>query len=136
MATEIIMRGVPGGFIPCDPFQADQVEQFRGKEVMVKISVPRNLKFHKKFFALLGAARECSDTEFNAEQFRAYVICGSGWCDFIPGPDGVLIAFAKSISFAKMDDGEFERLYKGVLDFVFLNMAVSESDINRLLEFA
>ena len=52
-----MVRIVPGGMMASNAIEAEKLEQFRGREMMVKISQPRNLAFHRKFFSLLGTAR-------------------------------------------------------------------------------
>ena len=103
--------------------------------MMVKISQPRNLAFHKKFMALLGVALGMVDTEKNPEQFRATVTCGAGWCDFTTNNEGTLIAVPKSISFAAMDDTEFERLYQAALTYICREFVVDENQLNQIIEF-
>jgi len=103
--------------------------------MMVTIKQPRNIRFHRKFFALLSVARDMADTEYNAEQFRAYVTAGAGYCEFITDKEGGVVAVPKSISFASMDDDEFERLYSDVLTFICQTWVLDESQINQIVEF-
>lgn len=98
--------------------EASKLETLKGKVVSAKISQPRNLAFHRKFFALMKATLDMIDQEYNVTQWRTICLCGAGWCDFVPGPDGVLCAVPKSISFADMDQTEFELLYSNVLDYI------------------
>ncbi|GAG65838.1 unnamed protein product, partial [marine sediment metagenome] len=88
VSTDIIVRIVPGGMMASNAIESEKLEQFRGREMMVKISQPRNLAFHRKFFALLGTARDMADTQYNAEQFRAYCVVGSGYAEYITDAEG------------------------------------------------
>ena len=135
MTTEIIMKGVPGGMIAANGIEADKLEQFRNQEVMVKISRPRNLAFHRKFMAMLGTALDMADTEHNFEQFRAMVTAGAGYCDFTTNNRGDLVAVPKSIKFASMDDTEFERLYKDALTYICREFVIDQEQINRIVDF-
>ena len=135
MPTDIICRAVPGGLMAVNGVEAEKLEQFRGKDVMVKISQPRNIQFHRKYFALLGTARDLADTEYNAEQFRAYVTVGAGYCEFITDSDGGVVAIPKSVSFAAMSEDEFERLYQDTLNFICQTWVLNENDINAILNF-
>ena len=88
--------------------------------MLAKISQPRNLQFHKLFFAMLSVALDMADVQATPEQWRAMVTCGAGWCDFVAGKDG-LIAVPKSISFGALDETEFRRLYDDVIKFICAN---------------
>ena len=134
MATEIIMRIVPGGAMAVNAIEADKLEPLHNQELMCKISKPRNLKFHKLYFALLGVARDMADTDMNSEQFRAYVTAGAGWCDFIEGDSG-MIAVPKSISFSAMDETEFKRLYNDSATFICQKFVIDREQLDRILDF-
>ena len=49
--------------------------------------------------------------------------------------EGGVVAVPKSISFASMDDDEFERLYSDVLTFICQTWVLDESQINQIVEF-
>ena len=115
--------------------EADKLDQFRGREMQVKISQPRNIRFHRKFFAQLGEARDMADTEYNAEQFRAYVTVGAGYAEFITDSEGGVVAIPKSISFASMDESQFERLYQDTLTFICKTWVLDENQLNQIVEF-
>ena len=134
MAVELVARVVPGGLMAVNAPEASKLDNLKGREVQVKISIPRNLAFHRRFFALLSVARDLADTEFNAEQFRAVCITGAGYCDFIEH-DGKMVAIPRSISFASMDDTEFENLYSDVLDFICSNWVIDYNQIDQILSF-
>ena len=120
MATKLVMRVAPGGLRCANEAEAEKLEGLHGREVMVTISQPRNIRFHKKFFAMLHAALQMADLEVSAEQWRAMVTAGAGWCDFVPGRDG-LIAVPRSIAFGSMDETEFAKLYEDCIRFICAN---------------
>jgi hypothetical protein len=134
MAVDVIMKIVPGGAQAVNGAEASKLERFEGRELSVRLSSPRNLAFHRKFFSLLHVGLEMCDTQFTAEQFRAICVTGSGWADYIEH-GGRMIAIPRSISFASMGEEEFENLYSGVLSFICSNWAVDENTINQVLEF-
>jgi len=135
VSTDVLVQVVPGGLRAVNGVESDKLNQLRGREVMAKISQPRNLRFHRKFFALLGVAIDMADTNMNDEQFRAYNTAGAGWCDFIPGHDGNLVAVPKSISFGKMDETTFNRLYQDVLTFIVRRWKLDEQQLSRMVDF-
>ena len=134
MPSDILCRAVPGGFMALNGAEASKVDQFKGKEVQVRISIPRNIRFHRKFFALLHVGLEMCDTEYNPEQYRALCIAGAGHCDFIES-GGHTIAVPKSISFAKMSEDEFERLYNDVLNFICSTWVLDDAQLNQIVNF-
>ena len=134
MATDIYMRVVPGGLMALNQAEASKLEDLVGKEVKARISQPRNLRFLKKYFALLKVARDMADTEMNPEQFRAYVQAGAGYCTW-EQINGKIVAMPKSISFGQMDELEFERLYNDVLSFCCEQWALDNEQVNAIIAF-
>jgi hypothetical protein len=46
MATDVICKVVPGGLMASNAIESEKLDQFRGKEMQVRITIPRNLAFH------------------------------------------------------------------------------------------
>jgi hypothetical protein len=114
--------------------EAEKLEDLVGREVKAVITQPRNIAFLRKYFALLKVGRDMASTDFNPKQFRMYVQAGAGYCEFLPGKDG-LIAVPKSISFGKMDEIEFARLYKAVLNFICDHWDLDNEQIDQIVGF-
>ncbi|WP_228284084.1 DUF1367 family protein [Klebsiella quasipneumoniae] len=76
--------------------------------------------------------------------YRAWVIVEAGHYDAIQLPDGTLKKHPRSISFANMDECEFQKLYKASLDVLwrwilsrsFNSQQEAENAANQLLSFA
>jgi len=134
MSTDIIMQVFPGGLRAVNDIEADRLDAFMGQEIMVKITRPRNLKFHRKYFALLGTAQQMVDDDYTAEQFRAVCIAGAGYGEYVESDVGVVFV-PKSISFAAMDDTVFERLYQDTLTFICRKWVLDEQQLNQIVEF-
>ena len=134
MPTDVIMRVVPGGALAVNHIEADKLDQLVGQELMASFKRPRNLAFLRKYMALLGEALPMADTEYNPEQFRAICTVGAGWCTYVERK-GKLIAIPKSMSFANMDDTEFERLYQATITFIVKEWPLDESQLNAIVEF-
>jgi len=102
---------------------AGEVIKFTFKKV-------RNGKFHCKFFALLRFAYQAWEPNRqhkqykgmavakNFERFRKEVTILAGFYEQTFDLDGHMKLEALSISFASMDDIEFERLYSAVIDVI------------------
>ncbi len=89
-----------------------------GEAYKAKISMPRNIRFHRKFFALIKLVFENQEQFDNMEYMRKEIIKAAGFYEAYYGIDGVEIIEAKSIKFGKMDEAEFSELYDRVLDVV------------------
>jgi hypothetical protein len=135
MATEIIVRVVPGGMMAANAIESEKLEQFKGREMMVKISIPRNLAFHKKFMALIGTAYSMADTKLGQEQFRKLCTINAGYSEQIHDGSGEVFTIPDSISFANMSDDRFERLYQDVLTYVCKTWVEDETQLNQIVEF-
>lgn len=78
------------------------------------------------------------------DAYRAWVIVEAGHYDAIQLPDGTLKKHPRSISFASMDECEFQELYKASLDVLwrwilsrsFNSQLEVENAANQLLSFA
>ena len=83
-----------------------------------EVRIPRNYRFHKKFFAMLNLAFQNQEEFKSFELFREAVIIGAGFIERKQRLHCEESIEAKSISFAKMDEEEFSRLYTSVLDII------------------
>ena len=125
-----------------------------GEMFNLEVVFPRNPKFHRKFFALLTVGFDAWEPSRkhktykgqpvakNFERFREEVTILAGYYDQVFDLKGRMKLEAKSISFAKMDDAEFDQLYSAVAD-VLLDQVLhtyagrSELDavVQRVMEF-
>lgn len=125
----------------------DQVlKRFKdGDEVLVEVKKPRNLKFHKKFFKLLQTIFHYMEDDAKLQldihdqktllvrlklDMGLFDICVVGAGSVLP--EGTVVYTPQSISFAAMDDTEFEKLYKGTID-VAIQKYIPAQDENALL---
>jgi len=77
------------------------------------------------------------------DAYRAWVIVEAGHYDAIQLPDGTLRKHPRSISFARMDEAEFQQLYKASLDVLwrwilsrtFQTQAQAENAAAQLMSF-
>jgi len=131
--------------------QAEPGEMFNLEAVF-----PRNPKFHRKMFALLTVGFDCWEPdrkkfaydgrpiEKNFERFREQVLILAGHYDQVFSLRGDKMELvAKSISYASMDDAEFEVLYSAVIDVLLREVCTRyagreelESVADQVLRFA
>lgn len=92
---------------------------------------PRNYEFHKKFFSLLDLGygqfnpivkHKGITLRKNKEQFREDIIIAAGYYRSTFDLQGNLKLRAKSISFGRMTQETFEKLYSRVIDVLLENV--------------
>ena len=129
---ELIMIKTGNVLVPVSEDINEELELISDGEVKVEITKPRNIGFHRKFFSLLRAAYKIWDQpityykgyriETSFEEFRKNIVilCGYFYVDVdIRGEKKLR---PKSISFSKMDEVEFEKLYNKAVDVIIENV--------------
>lgn len=146
MADLSFMRS-PSGLVPADAAAAEWFAKVKmGQPVTASVRLPRNGKFHRKFFAMLDVAYSNHDwpeiaTKFgpvktSPEMFRKYVIVKAGHYEADLTPHGEIRVVPKSIAWAKMDEAEFQRLYSDVLDVILAEFLTNwtTGDMDRAVQ--
>ena len=82
-----------------------------GEQVQVTIKKPRNVLFHRKFFALCQVVFDNQEVYDDFEAFRKELTMRAAYWKEHHHVTGAISYEAKSISFAAMDDLEFGELY-------------------------
>jgi hypothetical protein len=89
-----------------------------GDTLAFDFKLPRSPKFHRLHFAMLGAFFATQEVFDDADRMRKWMEVGAGHVDFMPGPDGSLVALPKSISYEALDDTEFHDVHEGIKAFM------------------
>lgn len=120
-----------------------------GELCTVEAKLPRNSRYHRKFFAMLNLGFESWEparqhksykgepVTKNFERFRSDVLIMSGHYEQTFSLDGKLKLEAKSISFASMEQPEFEKIYNSVLDVLLakvLKTYAGREEVNSVVE--
>jgi len=136
------------GLVPNDPNTSEWYDKLKlGEEVHGKLRKHRIVWFHRKYFALLSVGfmnwtpgkidSKYGTPEKNFDRFRKDVAILAGFYDIVIRLDGSTRIEAKSISFSKMDQEEFDRLYQRTID-VFLKHIygkdMTKEEIDELVE--
>ena len=120
----INMQKQPGGMlVPASDEDADRLQKFKsGEWYPVEIKRARNPAFHRKVFAFFNFCFEHwkSDREFMDEPgqknvFRKHLTVLAGYYDSYYGIDGSVRVEAKSLSYANMEQQEFEEFYSALI---------------------
>jgi hypothetical protein len=116
---KIYLQRTLRGLIPLDDTDKEKINKIPFDVALeYEVKVMRNLKFHRKFFAMLNLAFENQDEFKNFQIFREAVIIGAGFFEKVQRLHGEEIIIAKSISFSQMDNTEFETLYTACIDTI------------------
>lgn len=103
-----------------------------GQQVWCELTKSRNIKHHKKFFAILNCAFSSQSQFDSSEQFLSALKFEMKYYEIGRNFDGAAIPLLKSISFAKMDQFEFEKFYTFALQILskFIGCTVDELENN------
>lgn len=102
-----------------------------GEVVTVTHRQPRNLKFFRKWWAMVRRVYESCDNWPSAEVLNDLVCIAVGHCDLYVMQDGRPYYKPRSISFAEMDDTSFHQFYERGLDALCELAGGIESDALR-----
>lgn len=142
---ELLLLNTSEGLKPCYDEDYDEKKKLKlGKMYKAKITEPRNVDFHRKYFKLINLAWEyqneavCEHFKNDVKCFRKTVEVAAGHCDTVFNLKlKEWVDIPKSVSFEAMDEFQFRELYenvKRVLFAVFLR-EVKEDEFERFLDF-
>lgn len=125
---EIYCKATSLGLVPLDDNERAQYNQLRlGCDVRVTITMPRNIRFHRKFFALLNIVLDNLPESLQSqrhissvESLLSAIKIDMGYYEIV-NIDGRNVIKLKSISFAKMDEAAFSRFYDLAVDDILKN---------------
>lgn len=134
MAEAMMMKRALGLF-PATDHDKDTFSKIPQNEVLrVKWTRPRNVLFHRKFWALARVAFDHSEHP-SVEAFVDDLKIMVGHCDRIVRMDGSIWLRPRSISFANMDDDEFATFYDGCVNIILEHVlvGVSYEELERIV---
>lgn len=153
---DIVLTKTMNGLVPGDSDTDEWYHRIKlGESVWGKeFTRMRNVKFHRKFFALITLAYNqweppAIDSKWgkvmkNKKVFRKHLLVLAGYGEPVFKIDGSFRMEAKSIAFSNMDQEEFEKVYNSIIDVIleqipqFKNYTRDEMDelVNKVLHFA
>ncbi len=107
-----------------------------GEWLRVEFSAPRNLKHHRKLFALLQLIAENSETYDTVDKALVALKLCTGYADPLIHPEtGEVLLIPRSISFESMGQDDFEVWYAQALDAVCAHIVphLRPADRDRVL---
>ena len=143
---KIYIKNTVHGLYPLYPEDHEKKAKLKiGESYLVEIKKARNIDFHRKYFALINCAWEYQSEKrqgfFKNDKtnFRKTIEVSSGYCDTIFNLKlRSWIDIPKSVSFDKMDEYAFGKLYESVRNVIFQTLieGVSEKEfMENLMNF-
>jgi len=130
---KLLLRNTISGLVPIYPSDQDEKRKLKlGVDYLVEVTNPRNIGFHKKFFALLNIGHENTNLDMPFDTYRKYILMKAGYYKAYDTPKGVFYD-AESISFASMSQDKFEEVYSRVLDKIIADIGCTTEEIEKQL---
>jgi len=130
---KLMLKNTVNGLLPVYPSDLDEKRKLTIGEIYEATIVrPRNILFHRKFFALVSVGHQNTSLEMPFEAYRRYVIMKAGFFSAYQTGKGTYFE-AKSIAFSSMDDDEFAEVYSRVLDVIIKDIGADEETIETQL---
>jgi hypothetical protein len=105
--------------VPANEQTLDALRKLKpGQWYRADIKMPRNVKFHRKYFALLGAVFPHQTMWPTFRKFRAKFEEALGHGEYHVNARGERYFENESISFASMEEDEFEQLYERAVELI------------------
>lgn len=142
--ADIYMYRTLAGLAPVDDEAREALRRIKisGTDPLkVKVTKPRNYQFHKKAFALLKLGHDNLPEKYgniSFEQYRAEALKAIGWSTTYRDFEGREVTEADSMSFARLDDLEFDkRIYQPLIDLTMRLIGVGREDLEmEVLSYA
>lgn len=74
--------------------------------------------FHRKHMAFEQRVFEAQERFEDFDQFRMWLKTGAGFVDWLPGPRGGVIPVPRSISYAKLEQDDMEKVHGSMVEFL------------------
>lgn len=120
-----------GALRPVDDAGRDDLAKIaNGAFVTVEVKRPRNVAFHRKYWALVNLVFENMDRYPSPDDLHAAIKIAAGLRTAIQLPDGTMGYIPGSIAFHKMGQSGFEAFFDRVCDLIaahFLPGVTSEA---------
>lgn len=123
--------------MPSLPQDEEKMDSFKnGDIVQAEIKKPRNIRHHRKFFALVNFVMQNQEQYKNQEDLLVEIKLKTGHYQEHITTKGKLIYVPKSISFSKMDEHEFNLFYSKAIDVCIANFmtGMTPEEVNRQVD--
>ena len=131
---KLLFRKHLGALRPADPEAEEALLKVANDSlVTVEMKRGRNLPHMRLFFALMRLVFDNQDRYDNLHALRGAITIALGYFEIVTLPDGSVGAMPRSISFAKMDQTEFDVFFNDAVELVCKRWlpGVSSEDVRR-----
>lgn len=135
---KLLFRKTFGVLMPVDEAGEKFMARIANGDVVdLEIKRPRNQKLHKKWWSMCAYMAENSGILPTKDHASDWLLIQLGYCTYICHMKGN-VPIANSISFAAMDQTEFEQMYDKAMDLVCAMLPhIERRDVAQVLaEFA
>ncbi|RYF59454.1 MAG: DUF1367 family protein [Comamonadaceae bacterium] len=127
MSSVVLYRAEDGKLAGLGDKGHRQYEKFKraaaalepGETLQFEYRLPRSAKHHRYFFWKLKGLFDRQEMFEHEEDMRAWVLVGAGYCHFVPGTDGQLVAIPQSMDWAKLEEADFLEVHRRVDAFLW-----------------
>ena len=123
---KLLLQNTAVGLVPLYDSDFDEKRKLKpGQVYQADIKVVRNIQFHRKMWSMLNTAwallPEKTQNGFRSfEGFRAYLLVAAGFYETYFSPKlKEYVEVPRSMSFASMDNAEFEDCYNAIKDVIW-----------------
>lgn len=89
-----------------------------GEIVEIRTHQERIGWYHRKHMALEQRVFEAQEKFDSFDQFRVWLKVGAGYVDWLPGPKGGVIPVPRSISYARLEQVDMEKVHADIVAFL------------------
>ncbi len=119
-----------GQYTPSDDKSHEESQKIKvGSEI--KGVKARNVKFHRKAFALMNLGFNNQERYPSFEVYRKVIIIRSGYFDEAPTKNGEVYYIAKSLSFDNMSANDFDAFYEAALNVISKDLETAPEIVNE-----
>lgn len=124
------------GLVPCYDSDYENYSKIPFDEPFeIEYTKKRNVKFHRKYFALLKLCFENQNDYHIFEHLRRDLTIISGYYDEVVNKiTGEVYKVPKSIQFSKMGENEFNELYNDTKEIISKWLGISHEQIQEEIE--
>jgi len=90
-----------------------------GETLQFDYRLPRSPKHHRFFFAKLRDLFDRQEAFETVEDLRMWLLVGAGYCHFLPGTDGRMVAVPQSMDWVALEEADFLEVHRRVDAFVW-----------------
>ena len=132
---KLLLQCTDVGLIPLYNSDLEVKKQLKiGETYEATIVKPRNIGFHRKFFALINMVYENQEVYNSIDHLRRDLTIASGFYEQHETFTGQTRTEPVSISFANMKQEDFDKLYSAFIVSINKYFDFSESDIKDNIE--